>query len=560
MRKRELSRKQLLDELNQLRRRLADLEPETAPPRAVAEQERAEAAQCESEQRFRSLFENSPDAIFVEDLAGNVLDVNPAACRLHRVEREALVGRNVQTLVPPDQRERALEGFARLVEGDLKHVEGYSWTADGQAVPVELRASRITYAGQPAVLLHVRDITMHKRSEQALIEAKERAEEMSRLKSSFLNNMSHEIRTPLTAIIGFSGILAQEASEQQKELVELIEHSGKRLLNTLNAVLDLSMLEAGSLMLEREWLGVVEVVREKVEAARSLAREKGVRLAVNAAAEVHAYLDRACLDRIVTHLLDNAIKFTEEGCVTVCVCTEAARFRICVADTGVGICETFQPHLFDAFKQESTGVMRSHVGAGLGLAIVKRMATLMNGEVTVRSEKHKGSVFEVSFPLAVAAQAAFLPAGVVNGHAAAVHRRPHILVVEDNPEIALLLQHMLGESYDLEAAPNEEGALGLARQTPFDLVLMDINLGSERTGEDVLAALRRMPRYANVPVVAMTAYALLEDRERFLEAGFDGYLSKPFTTSQLEKIILQLLGVPALLPAQVRSARAVPGT
>ncbi len=646
----------------------------TAYLRDLTERKRAEAAQHESERRFRTLFENSPDPIFVEDLEGNVLDVNPAACRLHHVRREDLVGLNVRELVPPDRRERAMKDFARLVEGRLQHVEGYSWTVEGRAVPVEIRVSRISYAGQPAVLLHVRDITerkdfeeqlrareehlrtildsepecvkrlaadgtlldmnpaglamieadcleavrgcsvydlilppyraahqnlvarvfrgeagtlefeieglrgtrrwmethavplrdaqgqvtallavtrdvtMHKRSEQALIEAKEQAEEMSRLKSAFLNNMSHEIRTPLTAIIGFSGILAQEAAPHQKELVELIEQSGKRLLNTLNAVLDLSMLEAGSLRLDREWLSVAEAVREKVAGAQSLAREKGVHLDFTAAADVRAYLDRTCLDRIVHHLIDNAIKFTEEGRVNVCVCAEAERFKICVADTGVGICESFQPYLFEAFKQESTGITRSHVGAGLGLSITRRIVTLMGGEIAVRSRKHEGSHFEVSFPLAVEAQAASPAGPALNGRAAP--HRPRVLVVEDNPEIELLLQHMLGDAYNVATTKNEQGALRLARQAPFDLVLLDINLGADRTGVDVLTALRALPGYAAVPVVAMTAYALLEDRERFLEAGFDGYLSKPFTTRELEAVIRHLLGALAKAPAR----------
>ncbi len=758
----------------------------------LTERKRAEAALKQSEQQFRDLFESSPDAVFVEDFDGNVLDVSPAACQLHGLDREALIGRNVASLVPPDEHENVAQAFARLVTGEVTHVEGYSLRQDGHKVPVEIRVSHIVYAGQPALLLHVRDITERKQAEEALreseeryrtlldhlpvgvyrttpdghfieantamarlfgiedvaalqqfnvqdfyvdvserkqhqeqlrsktktsaefrlrrpngetiwvrdypqahrddsnkvafydgillditehkqaekavqesehryrtlvehapeaivvldvesgqfidsnsnaetlyglpreqlhqtgpaalspeyqpdgrlsseaafeqimgavqgevrvfewmhknargqeipcevrlvripaadrvlvrgsvtditgrkrferemIKAREKAEELSRLKSAFLNNMSHEIRTPLTAIIGFSAILSEEGSPEQRELVDLIEQSGKRLLNTLNAVLDLSMLEAGSLSLDNEWFDVVEAVQEKMAALQPFAREKGIGLdVVSSAPRIPAYLDRTCLDRILTHLIDNAIKFTREGRVAVVISAEAGRVSIRVEDTGVGIDKSFHPYLFDDFKQESTGLDRSHQGVGLGLTVTKRMVSLMGGEISVESTKGQGSVFKITFvqPL--------LNKGIADkAHAPDANRpRPSILVVEDTPEIELLVDYMLNETYDVVTTGHEEGALDLASQKRFDLVLMDINLGGARTGVDVMDSLRKLPAYKDVPIVAMTAYALLEDRTRFLEAGFNGYLSKPFTEHQAHTVIQQLL-------------------
>ena len=494
--------------------------------------------EMQSEQQFRDLFESSPDAVFVEDFDGNVLDVSPAACQLHGLDREALIGRNIASLVPPDERENVAEAFARLVAGEVTHVEGYSLRQDGHKVPVEIRVSHIVYAGQPALLLHVRDITERKRFEREMIKAREKAEELSRLKSAFLNNMSHEIRTPLTAIIGFSAILSEEGSPEQRELVDLIEQSGKRLLNTLNAVLDLSMLEAGSLTLDNEWFDVVEAVQKKMAAFQPFAREKGIGLdIVSPASRIPTYLDRMCLDRILTHLIDNAIKFTREGRVAVVISAEAGRVSIRVEDTGVGIRQEFQPYLFDDFMQESTGLDRSHQGVGLGLTVTKRMVTLMGGELSVESTKGQGSVFEITFvqPL--------LNKGIAGkAHAPDANRpRPSILVVEDTPEIELLVEYMLNGTYDVVTTGHEEGALDLAGQKRFDLVLMDINLGGARTGVDVMDALRKLPVYKDVPIVAMTAYALLEDRTRFLAAGFNGYLSKPFTEHQAHTVIQQLL-------------------
>ncbi len=239
----------------------------------------------------------------------------------------------------------------------------------------------------------------------------------------------------------------------------------------------------------------------------------------------------------MTHLIDNAIKFTREGRVAVVINAEVGRVSIRVEDTGVGIDQAFQPYLFDDFMQESTGLDRSHQGVGLGLTVTKRMVTLMGGEVSVESMKGQGSVFEITFvqPL--------LNEGIAGKtHAPDAKRpRPSILVVEDTPAIELLVEYMLNGTYDVETTEHEEGALTLAGQKRFDLVLMDINLGGARTGVDVMDSLRKLPAYKDVPIVAMTAYALLEDRTRFLEAGFNGYLSKPFTEHQAHTVIQQLL-------------------
>ena len=174
------------------------------------------------------------------------------------------------------------------------------------------------------------------------------------------------------------------------------------------------------------------------------------------------------------------------------------------------------------------------------------MVTLMGGDITVESTKGEGSVFEVSFVNPILAYT-----GVQEtSDPASFYRRPCILAVEDSPEIQMLLEYMLGDIYDVETSPNEDGALTMARQKPYDLVLMDINLGGGRTGEDVMTSLREVPGYADTPIVAMTAYALLEDRERFLEAGFDGYLSKPFTMRQAQQMVQHMLNLKGRVPDQ----------
>jgi CheY-like chemotaxis protein len=253
-------------------------------------------------------------------------------------------------------------------------------------------------------------------------------------------------------------------------------------------------------------------------------------------------LVRTCTGRILDHLLDNAIKFTEAGSVLVMIKVEGEALVLSIEDTGVGIKDAFQPYLYDEFRQESTGNTRSYGGTGLGLAITKRMAELMGGSISVQSEKDKGSVFVVRFPVTLLRLPSEQPSPAQNG-STATRPLPRILAVEDSSEIEVLLSYILRENYSVDVAKNEQEAMAKVQGPPYDLVLMDINLGEQRTGVDIMQDLRCIPAYANVPIVAMTAYALLEDRDRFLEAGFDGYLSKPFTTKELLTLIEQMLSM-----------------
>jgi len=378
-----------------------------------------------------------------------------------------------------------------------------------------------------------------------LAEAKEHAEEMSRLKSAFLANMSHEFRTPLAGIIGFTTLMADEASDEQREFIHLIEQSGQRLLNTLNAILDLSMLEAGSMEADHEVLDVAEEVRRKVALLRPLAKEKGLALKVHTPAEVvPALLDRSLLERILNNLVDNAIKFTEQGEVIVEVQPVDGQVEIRVRDTGIGIGADFLPGLFEAFRQESTGAGRLYEGTGLGLTITKKLLDFLGGTITVESKKDRGSTFTVSFPLRVATIAPRVPAPPAHEPAPGERLRASVraLALDDNEAMLYLLERYL-EDYDVEVdtAMDEETTLTLARQHQYDVVLLDINLGHPRDGVDVMRKLRTLPGYQRVPMLAVTAYAMPGDRERFLAAGFDEYLGKPFTQEQLHKMLNQVL-------------------
>lgn len=245
----------------------------------------------------------------------------------------------------------------------------------------------------------IMDITARKEAEQELRAAKEEAEEMSRLKSAFLANVSHEIRTPLTSIIGFAEILVEEVPDPQRDQAEKVVRSARRLMQTLDSVLDLSKIEAGEFSLNCRPFDLTAEVHKQAELLEPMAERKGLEFVVDTPDEcTEVALDSNCVDRVLDNLVTNAIKFTDEGRVVVRLRPTPSSITLQVCDEGVGIDEDFLPNLFDAFKQESEGLQREHDGTGLGLSITKELVELMDGEIEVESEKGEGTIFTVRFP------------------------------------------------------------------------------------------------------------------------------------------------------------------
>lgn len=239
--------------------------------------------------------------------------------------------------------------------------------------------------------------------EKKLLAAKEQAERVLQIKSSILDNMNHEFRTPVAAMQGYAQILSSEVQGELQEFARLIDQSGARLMRTLDAVHQLSRLETDDLNLNPAPLNLMQVAREAQQRFAPAAAQKGLSLRLDAPTgkRVGALLDASVVVRVLDYLVDNAVKFTEEGEVVLEVGQHADQVTLRLRDTGVGIDRAFLPHLFEAFTQESTGLTRSHDGIGIGLAIAKRLVELLNGSISVESEKGVGSVFTVRLPVAV---------------------------------------------------------------------------------------------------------------------------------------------------------------
>lgn len=499
----------------------------------ISETKRLQEAFQHSEERWKMLVESHPEPILVT-VDGTIVYANEAAAELCGVDSsDAVLDRSLFEFVSDEDKAHLKENITHLRRGKATESSEYEIEGlDGKRRTVLAHSTPITYDGQPAAQSVVRDVTEQKEYEQRLKTAKEQAEEMDQLKSAVLANLNHEIRTPLTSIMGFAELLSEKVDSDSQRMVTMIQKSGRRLLDTLNGVLDFAKLEGGTIELEYESIDVVQQGRTVLEKFATPAAQKGLALDLDAPEQVRAQLDRGAFESILKHLLSNAIKFTNEGGITLSIQANDTEVALSIEDTGVGVDDHFLPHLFDEFKQESKGFHREYEGTGLGLTITKQLVHLLNGSIEVDSTKGMGSVFTVRFPRVPTEKPASPPAPH-SREAPAETSQPSLLVVEDNQMSLKLLNRMLETDYRIETATGVDEALHKARAHQFDAFILDINLSERRTGVEILHELRRMPHYASTPVIACTAYALQEHKHLFQNAGFTEVISKPVTKNRL---------------------------
>jgi len=350
-----------------------------------------------SEDRYRNVVDLASDAIAIHDIEGRNVELNRAA-------REAIgysateAPSTLFDVILQEDHEAAQAHFDRAQSEGQSREELRLLSPSGPRF-FEVDSQLITLDGETRILSLGRDIGVRLDYERGLIEAREQAEEMARVKSAFLASMSHEIRTPLTAVIGFADLLRYEVADDQLDLVLAIEGGGTRLLNTLNSVLDLAQIDAGGQILRPQPMDLVEHIHGSLDVLRPMAQGQGLTLTFERDTDhLPAVLDHGAFDRILTNLIGNAVKFTDEGGATVSLRQFDGTIELAVTDTGIGIDAEFLPDLFSEFRQESEGHARSHEGSGLGLAITERLVRLMEGTIEVASEKGVSTTFTVTLP------------------------------------------------------------------------------------------------------------------------------------------------------------------
>jgi signal transduction histidine kinase/CheY-like chemotaxis protein len=385
----------------------------------------------------------------------------------------------------------------------------------------------------------VRDITA---SERELARAKAAAEAANESKTQFLAAMSHEIRTPLNAVLGMNGLLLNTPlTDEQRRYVELIRSSGQTLLAVINDVLDISKIEAARMQLEIAEFSPRLIVDEVAALLSVRAQAKGLEFLTHVSPSLPAALrgDASRLRQILFNLIGNALKFTEQGQVEVIMSHRplgGGRCLLCVTvkDSGIGIAPEALPTLFDRFTQADSSTARRYGGSGLGLAISKELAELMGGTLGVESRLGVGSAFELQVPLAVGDSRKLMQLDAGGDVAQRADHSLRILVAEDNGVNQILIKAILdqmGHYSDIVADGIE--AVRQVQQAQYDLLLMDIQM-PEMDGQAATQAIRALGGvYARIPIIAMTANAMVEDRNTYLSAGMSDYVSKPIVVRQL---------------------------
>lgn len=403
------------------------------------------------------------------------------------------------------------------------------------------------------------DISKRKTVEMELIKAKEMAEESEQLKTNFLANMSHELRTPMVGILGYSDLLKSElADEELKGMADNIFKSGNRLMETLNLILDLSRIEAGKLIPNYSVFDISESIENSISLYSKIVESKGVKIAyLNAGKKMLVNLDERIVRDILNNVINNAVKYTNEGSITVSsnavFIDDIPYIKVEVKDTGIGIPRDKHDFIFEEFRQVSEGLSRGFEGTGLGLSLTKKFVEKMNGTVTVDSELGKGSLFTITLPININENTIFdINSDDSNIFSAqkkdkaitesAVKKfKSRILVIDNDETTLILIQAFLNQYYSLDTAISGKEAINLANLNKYDLILMDINLGKNDDGLTVTKAIKDIQGFKDVPVIAVTAYAMKGDREKFIMGGCSDYISKPFVQADLLNLIGKVL-------------------
>jgi PAS domain S-box-containing protein len=512
----------------------------------------AERALQESEARFRNLVETSSDWVWELDADGVYTYASPRVQDILGIPVAEVIGRTPFDLMPADEAARVRAVFAGIVarRAPIVALENINLHRDGRRIVLETSGTPVLAAD--GTLLGYRgmdrDITLRRQAEEAR-RAHDAAVEAAQLKSQFLATMSHEIRTPLNGVIGVLSLMNDwELSAGKHELVATAAESAQHLLRLLNDVLDFSKIEAGRLNLEQVDFDPRALAGQACELYRGRAEARGLRLTVEIAPVVPARLrgDPTRLRQVLNNLVDNAIKFTARGEVALSVALQAdapdgALLRFAVRDTGIGIDPAQQAHIFDPFAQADGSTTRRFGGSGLGLAIVRQLAGLMGGAVGVDSTPGAGATFWFTARFAPAAAAPDRPAATISDVRHWSGAR--VLLVEDNAinrTIAAYMLEKLGCTY--EVAADGEQAVTAAVRGGFDLILMDCQM-PVLDGYAATAQIRAAEAAGRrVPVVAMTANAMPEDREKCLAAGMDDHLPKPVTLTAMKDMLGCWLG------------------
>ena len=470
---------------------------------------------------------------------------NPAAEQIFGFTEKEVIGNPLHKLItPPEFYQGFADNFPNFQatgEGNAIGVtqELEAMRKDGSHLYISLNLSAVKIMDHWHAVGIISDITTRKKAAQELIAAKKKAESSDRLKTAFINNISHEVRTPLNGIIGFADLITKNdiTNEEKLSFISMIKSSSKRLLDTMTSYMDISMIVTGNMQLQQKPFDLHQLLHSMYDQFKPMCVIKNITLNLRVPDPSNFLVlnaDMSIYTKILSHLLDNAVKFTSEGEISFGYSRQGSIFRFFVSDTGVGIQKEIQPVIFEQFMQEDDSNIRAFDGSGLGLSIVRGLVRLLGGDIEFESEKGHGTTFFFHIPCEEIPF--FKDQGPVKPDKVIQTGKPVILIAEDDETNYLYIKTILQrKGYSIIWASNGKEAVDLCEShQEISLVIMDIKMPEM----DGLAATRLIKTIRpDLTVIAVTAFAMTGDEKKAREAGCDDYLTKPLNKRLLfEKI------------------------
>lgn len=498
----------------------------------------------------RAIIDAALDSVVIIDDDGVICDFNPTAEKTFGYKKSEVIGKTLsQTIVPEQYREAHEAGLKRyLREGNPRvignRIEIEAIKKSGEEFPIELAIKQINVGERLLFTSNIRDISdrraaEHQRElhEAELEQAKEAAEAANIAKSEFLAAMSHEIRTPLNGVLGVLTLLGDtDLSDEQRQLLSTAYGSGQNLFTLISDVLDLSKIEAGKMDHEYVDFNPSSVASEAAGLVEAITRRKGLKVSIERLTTLPTVRsDQAQIRQVLVNLVSNAAKFTDKGSITIRINLNDGRLRYEVEDTGIGIAEEHQSRLFKKFTQIDPSNRRRYGGTGLGLSICKELVQLLDGDIGCQSKEGEGALFWFEIPVSEA-ERSVVDAEAEFACVSELEIRERILLAEDSYTNALVASSFLrAAGARVDIASNGIEVLAATANRKYDLILMDVSM-PEMDGIEATEVLRAQEGWTRtVPIIALTANASRADQAKCMQAGMNGFLTKPIERDKLVK-------------------------
>jgi PAS domain S-box-containing protein len=521
-------------------------------------------------ERYRQFFDNCPDALLVVEHEGSIVSANARACSLLKMDSQDMLARTFWNFVSATTRPEFSKQFTQCIAGKKMHCEGEIQASDGTVIPVEVNGSLHYVHGSKLVQLYIRDISdfrevedqvrslynqLDKTAEEAETKEKKIAEEISVARKELIAFANHRIRTPLDGIMGMAQLLADSAlSIEQRNYVYTILNSSGSLLDVIRTMGELTEEESDEVEPQDEFVNLRETCKALYRKFEPLAALKGIDLRCSCQSNVplQVVADERLLSRVLANMLDNAIKFTEQGLVMLSIeCrrmgSDSTELYFHVIDTGWGIDKEFQSIIFEKAEQQTGTGVAQHAGLGMDLATSRKVIERMGGTIGLDSTKGKGSTFyfNLTFPLSLAEPAVNVPEepqAVPEPRRAAISDTA-VLVVEDNRISQKVVVAMLQKAgCEVDAVSNGKAALAQVRKKSYDLILMDCQM-PVMDGFKATTAIRAMAEpIGSTPIIALTAHTLKHELQACRNCGMDDHLVKPVDRQLLIDTVQDYVG------------------